>query len=261
MEDLVHRQCAGLAEALAALLALERLLFGVDVSVVPEMVLPAERLVADITVEGPLVGVGALVDEQVVGLGELAVAVLADEALLWPGRPSRSSQQPRVVRGRGVAGRHTGGSGGSGGAEPVAHEEGQTRRSSVGREAHAREHVSGSGHVGVRGALLLLLGESGRGDRGRSTRGQTGKVELCLFLLVGRAPRRRGQLSAVVRHLGERGAGAAVTHHLAEMCRVGVRHVLGRGQEGSGIVDLEHAGCGRVEEGGGSGGDGGVRCG
>lgn len=85
VEDLVHCQRAGLAEALAALLTLKGLLFGVDVAVVPEMVLSTERLVADITIEGPLVSVGALMDEQVVGLGELPVAILADEPLLRPG--------------------------------------------------------------------------------------------------------------------------------------------------------------------------------
>lgn len=46
------------------------------------MVLSSEGFVADITRVGPLVGVGALVDEQIVRLRELAVAELADELFL-----------------------------------------------------------------------------------------------------------------------------------------------------------------------------------
>lgn len=77
-------QSSGLAEALAAFVTFERLLFGVDVSVVTKMVLPAEGLSANITIEGSLIGVGPLVDEKVVGFGELSVAVLADETFLGP---------------------------------------------------------------------------------------------------------------------------------------------------------------------------------
>jgi hypothetical protein len=40
VEDLVHGQGARLAEAFAAVIALERLLFGVDISVITEVVLP-----------------------------------------------------------------------------------------------------------------------------------------------------------------------------------------------------------------------------
>lgn len=47
--------------------------------VIAEVVLAAEGLVADITFVGPLVGVCALVDEKVVGFGELAFAEAADE--------------------------------------------------------------------------------------------------------------------------------------------------------------------------------------
>ena len=81
---LVHGQGARLAEALAAVGALEGLLLRVDVAVVPQVVLPPERLAADVARVGTLVGVRALVDQQVVGLGELPVAVLADELLLGP---------------------------------------------------------------------------------------------------------------------------------------------------------------------------------
>jgi hypothetical protein len=63
VQDLVNGKCTGLAEALSAIGALERLLFGMDVSVVSQMILSAEGLATDITVEGALVGVGPLVDE------------------------------------------------------------------------------------------------------------------------------------------------------------------------------------------------------
>lgn len=89
MRHLVHGQSPGLAESLAAVSALERLLLGVDVTVIPQMVLPPESLSADVARVGTLIGVSPLVDQQVVGLGELPVAVLADELLLGA-RPIRS---------------------------------------------------------------------------------------------------------------------------------------------------------------------------
>ena len=52
---------------------------------VPEMVLTPESLAAHFTRERSLVGVRALVDQEVVGLGELSLAVLADELLLRSG--------------------------------------------------------------------------------------------------------------------------------------------------------------------------------
>ena len=57
-----------MAKPFAALVTFERLLFGVDVSVVTKVVLPPESLSANITVEGSLVGVGPLMDEEVVRL-------------------------------------------------------------------------------------------------------------------------------------------------------------------------------------------------
>ena len=77
MENFVDGERAGLAETLSAVGALERLLLGVNVAVVPEVVLPPERLAADVAGVGPLVRVGPLVDQQVVGLGEVALTILA----------------------------------------------------------------------------------------------------------------------------------------------------------------------------------------
>ena len=66
VKDSVDGQCPRLAKALAAFIALERLLFRVDVSVVAKMILPTEGLSANITIERTLVGVGSFMDEQVV---------------------------------------------------------------------------------------------------------------------------------------------------------------------------------------------------
>ena len=45
---------------------------------VSEVILSSERLTADITGIGSLVGVGSFVDQEVVGLGKLSLAILAD---------------------------------------------------------------------------------------------------------------------------------------------------------------------------------------
>ena len=112
VQDFVDCQCARLTEALAAFRALEGLLLGVDVAVISQVVLPSEGLATNITVEWPLICVRPLVDQQVVGFSELALAVPADEPLLWSGRPSRSAEKTRVVRRRG---RRSSGGGGIGG--------------------------------------------------------------------------------------------------------------------------------------------------
>ena len=49
------------------------------------MVLTAEGFAANVARVGPLVRVCPLVDKQIVGFGELAVAELADELLLGAG--------------------------------------------------------------------------------------------------------------------------------------------------------------------------------
>ena len=46
---------------------------------IPQVILPPESLVADVTSVRPLVGVGPLVDEQVVGFGKVSAAKLADK--------------------------------------------------------------------------------------------------------------------------------------------------------------------------------------
>lgn len=62
-----------------------------DSPVIPQVILSPERLAADITGIGPLVRVCPLVDEQIVRLGELSIAELADELFFGPRCPTRST--------------------------------------------------------------------------------------------------------------------------------------------------------------------------
>jgi len=62
VQDLVDGQCPRLAEPLAALVALEGLLLGMDVPVVPKMVLPSECFSTDVAGVGPFICVGPFVD-------------------------------------------------------------------------------------------------------------------------------------------------------------------------------------------------------
>ena len=82
MTSFMHSEGSGLAEALVTYATLEGLVLAVDILVVTEVVLPPEGLATGVTGEGPLVCVGPLVDHEVVALGELSVAVLADVPLL-----------------------------------------------------------------------------------------------------------------------------------------------------------------------------------
>ena len=51
---------------------------------IAKMVLPPEGFATDIAREGSLIGVSALVNEQVVGFGEMTFAVLADVFFFRP---------------------------------------------------------------------------------------------------------------------------------------------------------------------------------
>ncbi|CAL4088006.1 unnamed protein product, partial [Meganyctiphanes norvegica] len=82
VSSLVNSEGSGLAEALVTDTTLEGLVLAMDVLMVTKMILPPEGLATDVTGEGPLICVCPLVDHEVVALGELPVAVLADVALL-----------------------------------------------------------------------------------------------------------------------------------------------------------------------------------
>ena len=78
----MHGQSPSLTETFPADRTLKRLVFRVDELVVPQMVLPPKRLATDITGKRPLISVRPLMDQEVVGFGELSLAVLADVLLL-----------------------------------------------------------------------------------------------------------------------------------------------------------------------------------
>lgn len=85
VQDLVDSESARLAESFTAFGALERLLLAMDVSMISQMVLPPESFSADIARVRPFISMRPLVDEQIVALGEVSVAVFADELLLRSG--------------------------------------------------------------------------------------------------------------------------------------------------------------------------------
>ena len=62
----MHGQCTALTKPFPTLIALVRLLLGVDVAVIPQMILPAEGFTAYVARIRPLVRVGPLMDQQVV---------------------------------------------------------------------------------------------------------------------------------------------------------------------------------------------------
>jgi hypothetical protein len=79
----VDSERARLTKAFATVIALKWLLFGMNVPMVAQMVLTSKGLSADVTRIGTLVGVRSLVNEQIVGFGELTIAIFADELFLW----------------------------------------------------------------------------------------------------------------------------------------------------------------------------------
>ena len=133
------------------------------------MVLSAERFATDITGIGPLVCVGPLVDEEIVTLGEVSVAIFTDKLLLWPRCASRASEQPRVIAG--VEG---------GGERGLGH--------TLGHPEHVT-HQQGVGDVGEHG----LVGGGGRlGAGGRREQGVGGGALLVQGLLLRRRQGGRG---------------------------------------------------------------------
>lgn len=154
MKDLVYGQGSRLAEPLATLVTLEGLLFGVDVTVISQVILSSECFATDITIEGSLIGVGPLVDQEVVRFGELPIAVLANETLLWPRSSSGTPQQSGIVvwwvycrnsRCCRCCNSTTGCRRHTGSTKPMAHQEGKTV---TWRKSHSCLHVSCSHGIG-----------------------------------------------------------------------------------------------------------------
>ena len=76
MQYLVYGQRPWLAKSFAAFFAFERLVFGMNVSMVSQMILPAKRFSANITIVGTFISVCAFMNQQIVWLGKLPVAIL-----------------------------------------------------------------------------------------------------------------------------------------------------------------------------------------
>ena len=85
VKDLVNCQRSGLTESFVAVSTLVGLVFAVDILVVSQVILSSEGFTTHITGEWPLISVSPLMDHDIVGLGELSVAIFADEPLLWSG--------------------------------------------------------------------------------------------------------------------------------------------------------------------------------
>jgi len=63
------------------------------------MILSSESFATNVTRIRSLIRVCPLVDQEVVRLGELTVAIFTNELFLWPRRPTWTSEQAGVVRG------------------------------------------------------------------------------------------------------------------------------------------------------------------
>lgn len=94
MQRFMNSQRSRLTKSLAALLTFEGFLLGVNVSVVSQVVLSPEGLLTDVAGVRPLVRVRALVDQQIVGLGEVSPTKLANKFLFGFGRESPARGLP-----------------------------------------------------------------------------------------------------------------------------------------------------------------------
>ena len=97
VKDLVNCQRPGLTETFVAVSTLVGLVLAVDVLVVSQVILSSECFATHIAGEWSLICVSPLVDHDIVGLGELSVAIFADESLLWSGGPCLVSRVQSVI--------------------------------------------------------------------------------------------------------------------------------------------------------------------
>lgn len=100
MHDFMNRQSPTLAKPFAALVTFERLLLAVYISMISQMILPAESLPAYVTRVWSLVGVGPFVNQQVVALRKLSIAELADKLFLGSLTRRSAGEERRRLRRR-----------------------------------------------------------------------------------------------------------------------------------------------------------------
>ena len=82
VKDLMNGQCSRLTESLPTFCADERLLLGVNVSMISQVVLPPECFAANIAWVGSFICVSAFMDEKIVRFRKLSVAKFANELFL-----------------------------------------------------------------------------------------------------------------------------------------------------------------------------------
>ena len=159
----VDCQRACLAETFTTITALQGPFLGVNVSVVPQVVISSEGLATNVTREGPLICVRSLVNLYIVALGELTVAKLANESLLRTRGPGVGEVESWVVR-------RWGGGGGRSKeprvGHPLAHEQGVAEG--------GQEEGGGGGGPGEGGGGQA--GPWGAGGGGTSSTGCAGRV-------------------------------------------------------------------------------------
>lgn len=110
----VHLKCPRLTEPFATNVTLEWLLLRVNELMVSKVILTAKGFATGVAGIGSFIGMGSLVDQQIIGLGKMSITVLADELLFrsvrfTTGATSARKQKPRwaTVRRRGDTAQRT----------------------------------------------------------------------------------------------------------------------------------------------------------
>jgi len=100
VKDLMYGEGATLAKTFTTITALERLLLGMYVSVIPQMILSPKSLSTHSAWIRSLVRVCSLMYEQVVAFGKFSIAIFANKSFLGTSRAAWTSEQTRIIRGR-----------------------------------------------------------------------------------------------------------------------------------------------------------------
>jgi hypothetical protein len=93
MCDFMNGECARLTESFSTIIALEWLLFGVNITMITKMILTTECFSTNVTRVRTLIGMRSLVNQKIVRLCELTITIFADELLLWSSASRTSNFQ------------------------------------------------------------------------------------------------------------------------------------------------------------------------
>ena len=83
MQNFVNSQRSRLTETFPTIRAFERLLLGMNISVISQMILSSKSFTTNIARVRTFISVGPLVDEQIVGFGKLSIAKFTNKLLSW----------------------------------------------------------------------------------------------------------------------------------------------------------------------------------